>query len=231
MISVIVPTYQHAQTLERCIRALLTQTIKPHEIIVIDDGSTDNTKQILETFKDRITYQYQQNQGAPVARNVGAALTSGTYLIFVDADVQANPNMLERLKQALDEHTEASYAYSGFLWGHRRFHSRIFDPEALKRQNYIHTTTLIRREAFIGFDPKLKRLQDWDLWLTMLEHDKKGVAVHEELFKVLDVHGRDGISTWLPSFVYRIPWIGWKPRALREYETARDIVKVKHHLV
>lgn len=232
-ISVIIPTYQHASTIGACLTSLLKQTAVPKEIIVVDDGSTDQTRAVLEPFFDQIIYEYQSNQGAPIARNHGASLATGDLLLFCDADVIASPFLLERLHDALEEQPEASYAYCAFRWGSRLFRARPFDGEALRRQNFIHTTSLIRRQAFVGFDPSLKRFQDWDLWLTMLEQGHIGVAVGEELFRVVDVKGRQAISRWIPAFVYRLPWhwIRWKPAALRFYDEAHIIIANKHHLL
>ncbi len=232
-ISVIIPTYQHAATIGMCIRLLLEQTVTPKEIIVVDDGSYDHTKEVVSEFAGQIQYIYQSNQGAPIARNYGAQIATGAYLLFCDADVFALPNMLARLAEALEEQPEASYAYASFRWGTKLFRAKPFDPLALQRQNYIHTTSLIRANAFPGFDPRLKRFQDWDLWLTMLEQGQVGVAVEEELFRITDVKGRTGISTWMPSWVYRFPWrlVGWKPKPLRDYEAAKDILAQKHVLL
>lgn len=232
-VSVIIPTYQHASTLDACLKSLLGQTVLPKEIIVVDDGSTDQTNVVLEPFFDQIIYEYQSNQGAPIARNHGASLATGELLLFCDADVIASPLLIERLRDALEEQPEASYAYCAFRWGSRLFRAKPFDGEALRRQNFIHTTSLIRRQAFVGFDPSLKRFQDWDLWLTMLEQGHVGVAVEEELFRVVNVKGRVAISRWVPALLYRFPWkwIGWKPSVLRAYDDARSIIVNKHHLV
>lgn len=233
MISVVIPTYQHAKTIMSCVESLLTQTLAPGEVIVIDDGSTDKTMELLRRFETSITYQFQPNQGAPNARNAGAEIATGTFLFFCDADIQAKSTMLEKFSTALENHPEFSYAYSGFFWGHKRFKTRPFDAQALRQRNYIHTASLIRREAFPGFDPSLKRLQDWDLYLTMLENGHTGVAIDEELFTVLEAPGRTGMSSWLPSIAYRLPWdvIGWKPGAIEDFEEAERIIKVKHRLV
>lgn len=232
-ISVIIPTFQHGATLKACIESLLSQTVAPKEIIVVDDGSTDQTKEIVSAFSSVVSYQYQTNQGAPSARNFGAKLATGDFLIFCDADVIASPRMLERMFDALNQFPDASYAYSGFRWGTRVFSVQTFNPDLLRKRNFIHTTSLIRRQVFPGFDPGLKRFQDWDLWLTLLEQGCEGIGIDEELFQVIDVHGRKGISTWLPSVAYRFPWhlIHWKPAVLREYEMARDIIASKHQLV
>ena len=101
-----------------------------------------------------------------------------------------------------------------------------FDKNFLKQNNYIDTTSLIRRSDFPGFDESLKRFQDWDLWLAMLEQGKKGIFIPKVLYKKIISNG--GISFWLPSFVYRLPW---KIGKVKKYEEARAIVARKHGLL
>ncbi len=231
-ISVIIPTYQHAATLPRALDSLFAQSRQPDEVIVVNDGSTDKTVEVLAPYRDRINYLYQDNQGAPVARNRGFAKSSSELVIFWDADVIGEKTMLERLENTLIKHPEGAWAYSSFWWGRRFFQGRLFSPETLRSQNYIHTTALIRRKDFPGFDESLKRFQDWDLWLTMSEQGKVGVFVDEALYHVLVESDRPSYSRWLPKFVYRLPWgfIGWSPRAIRGYEAAHGVIVQKHHL-
>ena len=85
----------------------------------------------------------------------------------------------------LDENEDISYVYSSFKFRWKTFKLWEFNAEKLKEMPYIHTTSLIRREHFPGFDPKLKRMQDWDLWLTMQEKGYKGKWINEVLFKTV----------------------------------------------
>ncbi|MBI4435414.1 glycosyltransferase family 2 protein [Candidatus Uhrbacteria bacterium] len=231
-LSVIIPTYQHATTLPRALDSAFAQTRQPDEVIVVDDGSTDATVEALAPYRDRIGYLYQDNQGAPVARNRGFKQSTGELVIFWDADVIAEPMMLERLEDALKENPEAAWAYASFWWGRRLFQGRPFSAEALRSQNYIHTTALIRRKDFPGFDESLKRFQDWDLWLTMSEQGKVGIFVNESLYRVLVESDRPSYSRWLPKFVYQLPWrfLGWTPQAIRRYKAAHDVIVHKHRL-
>lgn len=238
MISIIIPTFQHGKTIAACLSSLLKQTLLPGEIIVVNDGSTDNTDETLKQFigpicpTRPITVLTQTNMGRQIARNRGFAVSRGDRLLFCDADMVLRRDALEKLSKALDEHPEASFAYCGFKFGWKSFRSFPFDPERLKRMNYIHTSALIRREHFPGFDPAIKRLQDWDVWLTMLKHGRMGVFVDEELFAVKEAFGHVGLSHWRPSFLYHIPWnkIGWKPKTIVSYEEARRALFVKHGL-
>lgn len=232
-ISIIIPTYQHASTLVRCLDSVFAQSRKADEVIVVDDGSTDDTQEVLKPYLDRIRVMIQSNQGAPAARNNGFAQSSGSLVLFCDADVEMRPDMLLKLEQALEAHSDASYAYSGFEWGWKAFTSFPFDAARLKHMNFIHTSALIRREAFPLFDTSLKRFQDWDLWLTMLERGQKGIFVDKSLFLVIQEDRPERMSNWLPSLIIRFPWkwIGWKPMYVRKYFEAKQIIQKKHHLV
>ena len=98
--------------------------------------------------------------------------------------------------------------------------------------NYIHTSSLVRRSAFPGFDEDIKRFQDWDVWLTMAEQGKKGIYLPETLMHVR-VEGQSRIgSKWLPKFMYKLPW-SWIPvkmKRIEKYQAARKIIAAKHNL-
>jgi len=104
--SVIIPAYNRAHVLARTVQSVLCQTFHDFELIIIDDGSTDATKKIVETFKDsRIRYIYQDNKGRSAARNAGAFLASGKYLAFIDSDDEVIPEWLEHFTNALNDLT------------------------------------------------------------------------------------------------------------------------------
>ena len=97
-ISIIVPTYNGEQYILKCINSLLDQTLKEIEIIVIDDGSTDNTKNLVLQIKDpRVKYYYQKNQMQGAARNYGIKLAKGEYIAFVDDDDYVDSKMYEKM--------------------------------------------------------------------------------------------------------------------------------------
>ena len=231
-ISVIIPCYNHASTIARCLESVFAQTYTPIEVIVVDDGSTDRLETALASFLSRITFVRQENKGGPAARNHGFRESTGDLVMFCDADAQLRPDALTTMARALDAHPEAAYAYASFKFGWKTFPLGPFDPARLKKHNYIHTGSLVRREKFSGFDESLKRFQDWDLWLTMMERGDIGVWVPEVLMRVQVSSTRGGISNWMPKFVYRIPWnlLGWKPKRMIAYEEAAAIIRHKHHL-
>ena len=229
MISVIIPAYNVRKTIDRCLRSLWGQTYKNFEVIVVNDGSKDGTRGKLEMAKrawgERMRIVHQQNQGAPAARNRGAKEAKGEYLIFCDADIVMEPDCLLKMLHILEAHPKSAYVYSSFKFGWKAFDNLPFNPERLRQMPFIHTTSLIRRECFPGFDETMTRFQDWDIWLTMLEAGHTGYWIPKILFQIVNTKGT--MSSWLPSFMYRLPW---KLPAVRRYEEAVARIKEKHHL-
>jgi len=232
-ISIVIPCWNHAKELKDTLGSLVEQTIKPAQVIVVDDGSIDNPKQVADGFKEQLVIEFiklEKNSGAPVARNTGAKKALGEFVMFLDADAKLVPQALEKLSTALRLNPNKAYAYGDFLWGKRLFKAKEFNPEQLKNQNYIHTSALIRRDQSILFDESLTKFQDWDLWLSMLEQGKYGVWVPEVLFHITE--RKQGISHWLPSFAYKIPWpiFGWTPEVILRYRKGEIIIKKKHKI-
>ena len=233
MISIIIPVYNGAKTLLFTLQSVEKQTWRDFEVIVVDDASNDETQKIFEKFSNEtksVNFYYyfklERNSGAPVARNVGWKKSRGDFLFFCDADAVLRPDALEKMLQTLKDNPAASYAYSSFYWGKKLFKLWPFDSNRLQTMPYIHTMSLIRRESFPdnGWDESIKKLQDWDLWLTMLESGKNGVFIDDVLFKVKPV---GNISSWLPAFSYKLfPFLP----SVRKYNNAVIIIKKKHNL-
>jgi len=241
LLSIIIPVYNQADVLQKALSSVANQTYGNLEVILVDDGSKEEFKIEDLRFKNggKINLVRQENAGAPVARNKGFELSHGEYIIFWDADIVGNPDMIQKMYQALQNNPDASYSYCNFYFGSKKMKGRQFDAPALKKNNYIITTSLIRRNDYVGFsakggsasgwDEKLKRFQDWDLWLSMLEQNKKGVWIDEYLFKAFP---GGTMSKWLPSFAYKKPWRylpGIKSR-VDAYESAKEVVIKKHSL-
>lgn len=232
MISIILPVYNRAKVLAETLNGIAQQTFSDYEVIIVNDGSTDEVDKVFGDYYRNLktTNHYlflnQKNQGAPAARNRGWQEAKGEYLLFCDGDAVLKPEALEKMFQALQDNPQASYAYPSFYWGKKLFKVGTFDPGKLKKMPYIHTMALIRRSDFPvgGWDINIKKFQDWDLWLTMLEEGKVGVFVPEVLFTV-----KTGgtMSSWLPGFAYQLfPFLP----SVKKYKQAMKIIKEKHAL-
>lgn len=98
--SVVIPTYNYGSFICEAVDSVLAQTLQPQEVIVVDDGSTDDTRQRLAVYSDRIRYVYQNNRGVNAARNVGIKLSRAEWIAFLDSDDAWNPRKLERVWSA-----------------------------------------------------------------------------------------------------------------------------------
>ena len=237
MVSFIIPIYNQADKLGACLRSIAKQTDQDFEVIVVDDGSHDNPEKAFGDFINSehatclrgegcYAFFHQANHGAPSARNHGFLESKGEYLFFCDADVTLNPDILTKLRATLDSHPEASYAYSSFYFGNKLFKVGPFSADKMRQAPYINPMALLRREHFPhrGWDESIKKFQDWDLWLTMLEEGHQGIFVPEVLYRV---QTGGTMSTWLPGFAYKLcPFLP----AVKRYKAAMAVIKQKHHL-
>lgn len=243
MISVIIPLYNKKKTIKKTIESILGQSYKDWEIIIVDDGSTDGSPDVIPESQSDILDLIAKGKikiisglghfGGNWARNYGAHLAQGEYLFFCDADIVLRSDALKKMKNALDKNLDMSYAYGSFRRGWKKMPSRPFNAEQLKKCNYISTMSLIRRVDFPGFDESLKKFQDWDLWLTMLARGKTGIFVEnpERSRRVPEILFRSyvdkkGISRWLPKIFYKLTWL----KEVKKYNEAVRIIKEKHKL-
>lgn len=230
MISVIIPVYNDARMLARCLASIAQQCDRDIEVIVVDDGSDPPLDRkrigVPTSLQGYIHWVGHEHAGAAAARNRGATAAHGDFLLFCDADIVFAPGAFASYRAALAAQPNASYAYPAFRFGWKHFSGFPFDAGRLRRMPFIHTTALVRRGHFPGFDPSLARFQDWDLWLTMLEQGHIGVHIPQELFAIRRTRG--AMSRWVPSFAFRLPW---KLRRVRRYEEAAQRIRAKHHLV
>ena len=113
-VSVIIPTYNRSQYLAQAIDTVLEQTFSDIELIVVDDGSTDDTKRVIDSYSGRIIYHYIPNSGPAVARNVGMELATGDYIAYLDSDDLYYPYKIELQVAYLDKYQDAVMVYSEF---------------------------------------------------------------------------------------------------------------------
>lgn len=101
-VSIIIPVYNGEKYIKECLESILKQTYKNIEIIVVDDGSIDNTKNILKSYKDKIVVKFQKNLGAPSARNNGYRSAQGDYILFFDADDYMGKDYIEHIVKIMN---------------------------------------------------------------------------------------------------------------------------------
>lgn len=183
LISVIIPTYNHAHFLGDAIQSALKQSYRTIEIIVVDDGSTDHTRAVVEHFGERVRYLRQENRGLSGARNRGILAARGAYIALLDADDFWEPPYLETGHRLLANQPTLGAVYTGLQFvnskGERltqrcvttvpsdQLYERLLDGEF-----FAPSAVLIRRICFMTvglFDEALRASEDWDMWLRVAQ--------------------------------------------------------------
>ena len=172
-IGVVITTHNYGHYLAACLESVLSQTLLPRQVVVVDDASEDNAADVVASFSD-VQYCRVDFRNGNRARNFGFLKVSTSYVAFFDADNVMMPSFLEVLYGALQEVSCAAYAYGDRIvfvdddlqQGEREV-SGPFDVRRLRAGNYIDLAAVIRSDRFPGFDPAVRRYQDWDLWLNI----------------------------------------------------------------
>jgi glycosyltransferase involved in cell wall biosynthesis len=184
LVSVIIPVYNRSEYVCEAIDSVLAQTYKNYEIVVVDDGSGSNVKQVLEPYFGKIKYFYQENKGLAAARNTGIKHSTGKYLAFLDDDDLFEPRKLEVQVEMLENNPEVGFVYSDcFVFDTdepselrltlaegrdkpRNEFARLF----FMRPNVYVPTFLVRRRSFEDaglFDEILPQHEDGDMMLRI----------------------------------------------------------------
>ena len=200
LVSVIIPCYNQAHFLDEAIESVLAQAYAHFEIVVVDDGSTDNTSQVAARYPG-VRCIRQSNQGLAAARNTGLRESNGRYLVFLDADDRLLPNALEIGVKELNSHPESALAFG-------RFHLIDAAGKSLTKQlpryvgkdhyrelllnNFIWTTAVViyRRSVFQfvrGFDPIADGSEDYHLYLRVAQ--KFPIHYHDQTVSEYRQHG------------------------------------------
>jgi glycosyltransferase involved in cell wall biosynthesis len=175
-ISVIIPTYNAAKYLNTSVKSVLNQTFKDFELLIIDDGSTDNTKEIVKALDDRrIKYFYQKNQGKSQARNHGIFRSGGKFISFLDADDFYYKTKLKCLLDFLNKNPHVGCVAGGvcrisengqIIFKKKHQDNKLITIKDLLFGNSINICSTLIRSDYIrkikGFDIRLKRGEDWD---------------------------------------------------------------------
>lgn len=184
LISIIIPSYNCGLFVSDAIESVLVSNVDFYELIIVDDGSTDNTKELLIPYflDGRIKYLFQKNKGLSGARNTGINEAKGDFLVFLDADDLISPVKLEVQSKYLKDHPEVDIVYSNSQWfvendfnDTRPVQFPIYEGDVLGQLiygNFMHVNSvMVRKDKVIEsglFDESLRELEDWDLWLRMV---------------------------------------------------------------
>ena len=210
LISVVITTHNRAGLLKRAIESVQAQTYGNVEIIVVSDGSTDNTDAVAAEYTKadkRVSYyNYTPARGANYARNLGASKSNGKYIAFLDDDDAWHPDKAEKQYAAFKENIKVGLVTSGFHFIYVNQNSETnYIPKPSKDaakeiliKNTIGGTpgVMVRRDEFIkagGFDEEMMALQDYDMWVRTSQLCEVGV-VNEPLTDVYDYFDKTKIS-------------------------------------
>jgi glycosyltransferase involved in cell wall biosynthesis len=194
VVSVVIPCYRQAEYLAEAVESVVGQTYRDWEIVIVDDGSPDDTAAVAESLigahpDRRIRLLRQANQGTPGARNAGIAASSGRYILPLDADDILLPEMLARTVGLLEAEPALAIAYTDY----RRFGSESGDvttgPWTIATLSYscpLSSTTLYRREvwrAVGGYNTNMAHgYEDWDFWIGAAERGFVGRRIATPLW-------------------------------------------------
>ena len=187
-VSVVIPTHNRADLIGEAIRSVLAQTFQDFDVHIVDDGSTDNTKDVVDSLDDgRLHYFWQENSGLPAdARNVGILRSGGEFVAFLDSDAVWFPDKLQHQVSAMKANPNCGIVASNYkCMGDHPLHDQITMRdnipagkvfEALLHANFIGTSmAMVRRSALekVGAfhtDPSIRCAEDFDLWLRIAYH-------------------------------------------------------------
>lgn len=176
----------------RAIESILQQSYPAFEIIVVDDGSTDQTRQLLESYP-QVTYYYQENQGVSAARNRGAEMATGDWLIFLDSDDELLPPALEEFAEAIINYVEYNLFLSGFQLV-KVNHGKIVDSPAspdVYSPSLSGTFTIAKRSflSISGYDSSLGYAENMELFLRLSHAGESPKVLESMSLRYYESHG------------------------------------------
>ena len=198
LVSVIIPAYNSASYIEEALNSIFDQTFKDFEVIVVDDGSTDTTKRILEKYGERIRYYYQKNGGPASARNHGIREAHGQYIAFLDADDLWLPTKLEKQLALFQRNEQLGMVTTGAcsfdekgVYGYSTNKRKTLMTGDIARNIFLHSnigtpTVLVRKEVFdtIGlFEENIRQGEDDNMWIRIAANYEVEL-IDEALIKV-----------------------------------------------
>ncbi len=245
LVSVITPYFNHGCTIAETIESVLTQTFQDFEHIIVDDGSNEENKNILDGLSrpDLKIIRHSKNlgKGSPaVARNVGIKHSKGKYIVCLDADDLLNPTFLEKCLSVLETNPNVSMITTHMdMFGMKNctYYESEFNPKQLYGQNNMMiNATMFRKEAWEksgGYKPKIG-YEDWEFWINLVDHGFWGKLIPEALlrYRVLaesrytgDIANHkeniDAIKKYHPAYRRNIRRASWKKK-FKKYVVTKE---------
>lgn len=192
-VTVIIPVYNREKTIRRCINSIISQTVQPYEIIVVDDGSTDKSLKIVDEFNYNIKVIKQNHRGAQAARNIGILNAGGDYIAFLDSDDEWMPQMLEISINEISSHKSDCVTYSDCYVYKNQKHRLWKLPECgnsaysflLINIGPMFQSMLAKKDIFIKIgllDENVVAYQEWETAIR-LANEVEIVHIKQPLFK------------------------------------------------
>jgi len=191
LVSMVIPCYNQGRFLSEAVDSALAQTYRQTELVIVDDGSTDDTAAVARSYGSRLRYCRTPNRGVYSARNTALSMISGDYFVNLDADNLLHPQFVERALEVMRSCASPDLAFvytQREVFGAASHISRLpsYDLDRLKIKNYIDLCSLIdaRMAKRFGFDPAFNSgCGDYDFFLTLAEHGYRGILLDQPLFR------------------------------------------------
>ena len=229
LVSVIIPAFNPGSFLQRSVGSVLTQTAGDLECIVVDDGSTEDLASIEILGSPRVRFHRQENRGVSAARNVGASLSNGKYLAFLDQDDEWMPRKLEYQLESLQQRPSASFSHTPFIWmlptGERPSQAEPCSyRNSLAARSYACISSLVvdraKHDAVGGHDPRLAQQQDWDFILKLLQVFGDPTCESQHLVRYFVHENNASVDYWTAELEARSIYDRAKLQATRDGDEA-----------
>ncbi len=188
-VTVAISCYNYGHFLAEAVDSVLAQTMRAAQVIIVDDGSTDDTAAVARAYGDGVLYVHQSNAGLAAARNLALTLCTGRRIVFLDADDVLEPTYLQACSAALDgAATDVAFAYTPVRYFGARAGTNwvpAFRPWSLRLDNAVTASAMVRVDALAALRVRsgLPFWEDWDLYLSLMERGWRGVRVNQPLLR------------------------------------------------
>ncbi len=203
-IAIIVPCYNQGKFLQEALDSVLSQSLQEWELVIVDDGSSDNSATVAKSYvaKDsRIRYVYQENAGPSAARNKGVRLTSAPLIFFLDGDNLIHRELLSRGVMYMKSHNDCTLYYSRAQYFGTRDGEFVLNYTSYRDllvSNSIDCACIVRREDFLrigGFDEQMRGYEDWEFFIRLLYHNDRIFQDTKILFSYRVNDGQMSVNT------------------------------------